>query len=191
METKQLDDTHLIALLRESNAHAFKELYDRYWYYAYRLALRKLIREDVAQEMAQQLFETLWEKREKLIITNVRAYLTISLKNLVIDYVRRHILEENYLSQLKFFVDQNHVPAGTDLEYSELTETVSSLLSRLPEKTRQVFILSRFEYYTIPEIAQQLNLSEKAIEYHLSKSLRFLRGHLREFIAMLVLASLS
>lgn len=191
MHFSQSDDTHLLALLREGSALAFKELYERYWLYVYRLALRKVSREDVAQEMAQQLFENLWDKREKLLINNVKAYLTRSLKNLIIDYIRRNILEENYLDQLKLYYEK-HTDTGIDVfEYNELTGVVSSLLEKLPDKTRQVFILSRYEAYTIPEIAQQLNLSEKAIEYHLSKSLRYLREHLREFILFFLLLAHS
>lgn len=191
MEFKNTDDAHLVTLLRDGNALAFKELYDRYWLYSYRLAVKKLGREDLAQEMAQQLFENLWDKRDRLIITNIKAYLTISLKNLIIDYVRRNIREESYLDHLKTFFDQSYGTVTETYEYSELSDTVTTLLSRLPEKTRQVFELSRFEYYTIPEIAQQLNLSEKAIEYHLTKSLRFLRANLREYIIMLSFLLLS
>jgi len=191
MEFKNTDDAHLVTLLRDGNALAFKELYDRYWLYSYRLAVKKLGREDLAQEMAQQLFENLWDKRDRLIITNIKAYLTISLKNLIIDYVRRNIREESYLDHLKAYFDQSYGTVTETYEYSELSDMVYTLLARLPEKTRQVFELSRFEYYTIPEIAQQLNLSEKAIEYHLTKSLRFLRANLREYILMLSILLLS
>lgn len=191
MEFKNTDDAHLVTLLRDGNALAFKELYDRYWLYSYRLAVKKLGREDLAQEMAQQLFENLWDKRDRLIITNIKAYLTISLKNLIIDYVRRNIREESYLDHLKAYFDQSYGTVTETYEYSELSDMVYTLLARLPEKTRQVFELSRFEYYTIPEIAQQLNLSEKAIEYHLTKSLRFLRANLREYILLLSILLLS
>lgn len=191
MEFKNTDDAHLVTLLRDGDALAFKELYDRYWLYSYRLAVKKLGREDLAQEMAQQLFENLWDKRDRLIITNIKAYLTISLKNLIIDYVRRNIREESYLDHLKAYFDQSYGIVTETYEYSELSDMVYTLLARLPEKTRQVFELSRFEYYTIPEIAQQLNLSEKAIEYHLTKSLRFLRANLREYILMLSILLLS
>lgn len=126
-----------------------------------------------------------------MLINNVKAYLTRSLKNLIIDYIRRNILEENYLDQLKLYYEK-HTDTGIDVfEYNELTGVVSSLLEKLPDKTRQVFILSRYEAYTIPEIAQHLNLSEKAIEYHLSKSLRYLREHLREFILFFLLLAHS
>lgn len=191
MEFKTLDDSHLVILLQNDNALAFKELYERYWYYTYRLAIRKTGRTDVAQEMAQQLFETLWDKRDRLRIENFKAYLTSSLRNLVVDYVRRHILEANYLEQLRLHFSDAGAPAGRQLEYDELTGTVTELLHQLPDKTRQVFIMSRFEHYTIPEIAEQLNLSEKAIEYHLTKALSFLRRHLKEYMTLLLLGILS
>lgn len=191
MEFKSLDDAHLVVLLRNDNALAFKELYERYWYYTYHLAIKKTGRTDVAQEMAQQLFETLWDKRDRLLIDNFKAYLTSSLKNLVIDYVRRHILEASYLEQLRMHFSEAVVQSGRQMEYDELAGTITELLHQLPQKTRQVFVMRRFEYHTIPEIAQQLNLSEKAIEYHLTKALSFLRKHLKEYMTLVVLGVLS
>ncbi len=191
MEFKSLDDAHLVVLLRNDNALAFKELYERYWYYTYHLAIKKTGRTDVAQEMAQQLFETLWDKRDRLQIDNFKAYLTSSLKNLVIDYVRRHILEASYLEQLRMHFSEAVVHSGRQMEYDELAGTITELLHQLPQKTRQVFVMRRFEYHTIPEIAQQLNLSEKAIEYHLTKALSFLRKHLKEYMTLVVLGVLS
>ncbi len=191
MEFKSLDDARLVVLLQNGNALAFKELYERYWYYTYRIAIKKTGRADIAQEMAQQLFEMLWDKRDRLHIDNFKAYLTSSLKNLAIDYIRRHILEANYLEKLRLHFSDAGTPAGHQLEYDELSDTITGLLHQLPHKTRQVFIMSRFEYYTIPEIAGQLNLSEKAIEYHLTKALSFLRKHLKEYMALLALGILS
>lgn len=190
MEFKSLDDSHLVVLLQNDSALAFKELYERYWYYIYRLAIKKTGRIDVAQEMAQQLFETLWDKRDRLQIDNFKAYLTSSLRNLVVDYVRRHILEANYLEQLRLHFSDAGISAGRQLEYDDLSGTITGLLHQLPDKTRQVFVMSRFEYHTIPEIAGQLNLSEKAIEYHLTKALGFLRKHLKEYITSLILGVL-
>ena len=189
MEGKSLDDVDLVVLLRNDDVLAFKELYERYWYYAYRLALKKTGRSDVSQEMAQQLFETLWDKRGQLRIDNFKAYLTSSVKNLVIDYVRRYIREAGYLEQLRSHFSE--AETERQLEYDELSDTVSGLLQQLPPKTRQVFVMRRFEYLTIPEIARQLDLSEKAIEYHLTKALSFLRKHLREYIALLVFGIIS
>jgi RNA polymerase sigma-70 factor (ECF subfamily) len=57
----------------------------------------------------------------------------------------------------------------------------------LPNKTKTVFQLNRLEGRSIPEIAAALNLSEKAIEYHLTRSLKKLRVHLKDFILILCL----
>jgi RNA polymerase sigma-70 factor (ECF subfamily) len=62
---------------------------------------------------------------------------------------------------------------------------VEVAVSRLPEKSQQVFRLNRLEGKSIREIANLMKLSEKAIEYHLTKSLKELRIHLKDFILAL------
>ena len=64
---------------------------------------------------------------------------------------------------------------------SELSEAVEKVLSRLPEKSAEVFKRSRFENQSVREIAVSLNLSEKAVEYHITKSLKFLKENLKSY----------
>lgn len=188
MLLKSLRDPDLLTLLSQGNESAFKELYERYWYGIYSKALRKTGRKDISEEMAQHIFEILWQKRSYLKIDNVGAYLNTALKNLIIDYVRKNIQEQNYLRYLEQFVP---FPTAGNLnstvQYDELTTAIHQSLNMLPEKTRTVFVMSRFEQRSIPEISAALHLSEKAIEYHLSRALLFLRKNLREFIALWVL----
>jgi RNA polymerase sigma-70 factor (ECF subfamily) len=54
-------------------------------------------------------------------------------------------------------------------------------MKKLPEKTCEVFRMSRFENQSVKEIAVQLNLSEKAVEYHITKSLKLLRENLKAY----------
>lgn len=56
----------------------------------------------------------------------------------------------------------------------------------LPQKTKKVFQLNRLEGRSVPEIANVLNLSEKAIEYHLTRSLKHLRVHLKDFMVLVI-----
>ncbi|WP_460941639.1 RNA polymerase sigma factor [Spirosoma daeguense] len=178
---KTRTDNELLTLIANDNELAFRELYDRYWYKMFAIANRKLRRREVAEEMAQELFVVIWQKRTTLRIINVQAFLSVSLKNLMIDYIRRHLQEEHYLDQLQQFFPTESFVTIEAVQLNELSEAVQRQLGQLPEKTRQIFILSRFEHLTIREIAQQLNLSEKTIEYHLTRSTAFLRTHLRDF----------
>ncbi|GAB3918795.1 RNA polymerase sigma-70 factor [Larkinella terrae] len=191
MLPQKLTDTELLDLLRDDDEQAFRELYDRYWYKMYVVAHRKLRRKEVAEELAQELFVMLWQKRDSLRILNVPAFLGITLKNLMVDYIRRNILEEHYLDQLRQFFPTETFTTTETVQLNELTEAIQNTLAQLPEKTREVFILRRFEQLSIREIAQRLELSEKAIEYHLSRSTTFLRQNLRDFVAVWVLYFLS
>ena len=69
----------------------------------------------------------------------------------------------------------------------ELSEAIDIATRQLPEKTRQVFRMSRFEEQSVKEIAQTMNISEKAVEYHITKSLKILRLHLKDFILLQLL----
>ena len=187
MGVQLLPDTELMALLSEDSEQAFRELYDRYWYKLYVLAHRKLRRREVAEELAQELFVMLWQKRKSLQISNVQAFLNVSLKNLMIDYIRRNIQQEHYLIHLRRFFPTETYITDEAIHFDELTEAIEQKLALLPQKTRDIFMLNRFEHLTIHEIALRLNLSEKAIEYHLSRSTTFLRHNLRDFIAVWVI----
>ena len=65
--------------------------------------------------------------------------------------------------------------------YDDLSEAVEQAVNKLPEKSREVFRLSRLEGRSKKEIAKLLQLSEKAIEYHLTKSLKELRVQLKDY----------
>ena len=70
----------------------------------------------------------------------------------------------------------------------DIRRIVREAIVRLPEKTRRIFLMSRFENKTYGEIADEVGLSVKSIEFHMSKALRELRSDLgKYFSVMLVL----
>jgi RNA polymerase sigma-70 factor (family 1) len=174
-------DDELLALIKQDDEQAFKALYDRHWYNIYVIALQKLQRKDIAEELAQDLFLTIWNKRQTLQISNFKAFIISSIKNAVIDYIRKNIHESKYLAHLKQFVTLEQSSTHEAVNYNELKDAMYTSLAKLPEKTREIYLLNRFEDLTIREIAKRLNLSEKTIEYHLSRSTHFLRSDLKEF----------
>jgi len=71
----------------------------------------------------------------------------------------------------------------------EYRQQVSKVIASLPEIYRETFLLSREENLTYKEIAEQLHISEKAVEKRMSKSLRLLReaiGQSPFMVAMLI-----
>jgi RNA polymerase sigma-70 factor (ECF subfamily) len=67
---------------------------------------------------------------------------------------------------------------------NELMEVIETGMNQLPEKSKKIFKLHQFEGQSIAEIASSLNLSEKAIQYHIRQSSKQLRLHLKDYISI-------
>jgi len=93
MEYKILSDELLVKLLRVGEQDAFEEIYRRYWQKLLRLAQFKLRSKETIEEILQDLFISLWEKRENVLIENLEAYLNTSLRYLIINQIKKQILQ--------------------------------------------------------------------------------------------------
>jgi RNA polymerase sigma factor (sigma-70 family) len=167
-----LSDEQLLLELRGPKAAlAFRALYERF--------AKKL----------QEVFVSLWEKRENLLIGNVENYLLSAVRYQVINHLRTVIAQRKFVEsqeQTQVLTQEAELP----LTVEDLQNALEKSLEALPEKTRQVFRMSRYEYLSHREIAQQLDLTEKSVEYHITQALRHLRTHLRDFFMLLLLGYL-
>ena len=64
----------------------------------------------------------------------------------------------------------------------EIVELVEEAILKLPGRTREIFIRSRNQHQKNFEIAKKFKVSEKAVEYHISRALIFLREELRDYL---------
>jgi RNA polymerase sigma-70 factor (ECF subfamily) len=83
---------------------------------------------------------------------------------------------------------KNHIDdTAGKLTMGELEQHLQRALSKLPEKCRAIFHLSRFEELKYQEIASQLEISIKTVETHMGKALRILRKEMKEFLPIIAL----
>ncbi|CAN5864345.1 RNA polymerase sigma-70 factor [soil metagenome] len=169
--------------LREGGEKGFVCIYNAYFAKMLSIAYNYTRSEETAQELVQDVFTNLWLQREKLQIhTNLKAYLFTAMRNKVYDYLEKQTVRKKY----EMHVVYNHA-AGADttnheIAYKELYAQVEKELTVLPETTQKVFRLSREEGLPVPQIAQELQLSGKAVEYHLTKALKHLRLRLMNLL---------
>jgi RNA polymerase sigma-70 factor (family 1) len=184
MDYKVFDDEILLKLLKGGDGAALEEIYNRYSETVFVTAFRKVRSKEVAEELVQNLFISLWAKKEQARIEKLEAYLHSAIRYQVIDYIRSKILRERYTQFAKdqLTVDEN--ASESKLLLQELSIAIDNTIKKLPQKTQEIFRLSRYEHRSVKEIAQYMNLSEKAVQYHVTQSLKFMRLHLREFILM-------
>ncbi len=187
MASNTRSDKEFLIDLSHDSVSAFKAIYDGYWDKMYLSALRKTSSSEIAEEIVQEIFSKLWERRHTLSIENLESYLFTALKYSVISHVRDVIknrkLEDIDRLQETFSVNIDEKEDQTwDLE-----SALHNALKFLPDKTRLIFQMSRFDELPNKVIAQELDISEKAIEYHITQALKLLRVQLKDFLPMLVL----
>ena len=186
MQYKILSDELLVKLLRVGEQEAFEEIYRRYWQKLLRSSQLKIRSKEIIEELLQDLFISLWEKREKVSIENLEAYLTTSLKYLIINQIKKQMLQEKFI-EYTFKKTNQADEVDESVAFNELSIAIEKTIEQLPEKTQKIFKLNRLEYKSVKEIAHKLNIPERTIEYHITQALKSLRVHLSEFIALSVL----
>jgi RNA polymerase sigma-70 factor (ECF subfamily) len=175
------NDKELLSLIAKSDRKAFAELFNRYWQKTYDTAYAKTGDSEVAEEIGQDIFTVLWDKRATLLIRNIDSYLYISVKNRCINFIASKIVERKHAGEYRHVIAGIANRADEELGYNDLLEQINAGMEGLPEKTQQIFLLNRLEGRSVSEIANVLNLSEKAIEYHLTRSLKQLRTYLKDY----------
>ena len=182
MDYGLLADSVLLKLLKISDELAYKELYIRYWRRLYYAAFSKTNSKEVAEDIVQSVFADLWDRRERHNIQHISAYLETSIKYQVINYIRSVVLKRAQYAGVSEQQKMADSPADLPLLVQELNRAIDKAISQLPQKTQTIFRLSRFEKHSNKDISRIMHLSEKAVEYHITQSLKSLRFFLKDFI---------
>jgi RNA polymerase sigma-70 factor (family 1) len=186
LSPNQTNEERLLQGLARGDVHAFEEIFKVYWRPLFSTAFGKLQDRAEAEEVVQNIFSSLWEQREKIEIENLSAYLHRAVKNRVLNSIRAKVTEKKYWEYYRNFIPSVQNSTENTVIFDDLQQGLEAAVSNLPEKSRRVFQLSRFEGRTNHEIAKLMKISEKSIEYHLTKSLRELRIHMKDYITVFV-----
>lgn len=178
-------DVQLTELFTLGDIDAFEEIYNRYWLKLYSAAYKRIKERATAQEIVQDFFTSFWINREQVKIqTSLQGYLFTSIKYLVLNYKRAQAVRNSYAEILLMVNNSFDNSTEENYNYKELLERVETEVNQLPPKCRNVFELSRKQYKTNKEIAQLMGISEKTVENHLTKALRYLRVNLNSLLLL-------
>ena len=183
--TEAYTDEQLLLSIAQDDERAFIELYNRYAGKMRALAFSKVNSKDIAAEIVQTIFANLWERRHTLNIITFSNYLSVAVKYQVINHIKSEISHKKHKELYKAFIRISSEETLEQVKFADLSRALESGVLKLPEKTQIVFRLNRLEGKSVPDIAVKLNLSEKAIKYHISRSLKELRLHLKDYLTYL------
>ncbi|MDB5117932.1 MAG: polymerase subunit sigma-24 [Mucilaginibacter sp.] len=178
-----LSDDELTQLLRGGDELAFTEIYNRYWDKLYYISHKLLKDTDSAEEIVQDVFLILWKKRETLTIKSLINYLAAMTRYAVY----RHISKDKNSKKQENIIGLLSAEAvsETDVDNKILLEIITELSNKLPEKCRLVFQYNKLQDQSLADVAEQLNISQKTAEGHLTKALRVIRTNLGNAMTLL------
>lgn len=145
----------------------------------------------VAEDITVESLMYYWENRHTLPQdTNIPAYVLTTIKHKCINHLEHLRVREEYSEKMQAHaVWELNTRISTleacdpeELFTKEIQELVDKTLASLPDQTRKVFQLSRYENKSQKEISTLLGITTKGVEYHISKALAALRTVLKEHI---------
>lgn len=154
----------------------FKLLFDKYFDDVRRYILYRSGNEELATDIAQDTFMRVWEKQIKLDNRNVKGLLFKIANDFFISDYRHKKVEFNFFET--FEPNQQSISPEDEYNFKDLKFAYEAALKTMPEKQRTVFLLNRIDELKYREIAEQLNLSVKAIEKRMSLALEHLKKEL-------------
>lgn len=188
-------DGNLDDRIIQGDKKAFDELFRLFYSRLLGFANAYLKDKSVAENMVQDAFLQLWERKEVLQAgSNIRAWLLTVVRNHTINHINRKKRQleaettyaTNAVRELNLRISSLK---ACDPEYiygTEMEHILEKALEALPEQSRKIIIMSRFEDMTHKDIAQKMGITVKGVEYHITKSLKILRSELKDYLTFLI-----
>jgi RNA polymerase sigma-70 factor (ECF subfamily) len=178
LEPTDLHERDLQRRLRAGEEGAFDEVFRGHYADLVRMAESVVRERALAEEIAQDVMLELWRRRESLQLQqSFRAYLIRSTRNRALNHVRHQLVVAR--EEATAALDPQGSPSGEDVVLGvELERAIEGAIAALPEKSREVFQLSRYHGLKYSEIAIALDVSVKTVEKRMGLALAELREKL-------------
>ncbi len=182
-------EKRIIRRIRNGDAKVFEELFNVYYHRLMLYAISYVEKSQVAEDIVQEIFFSIWKNRkDNLINTSVSSYLFRAVHNRSIQYLRHQKVksdyEERHLLKIKEAEMLYHLAGDyqySEIQYNEIEKILRQTFDTLPDKTREIFKLSRENNTSNRKIAEILQIDVKTVEYHISKTLKILRHALNDY----------
>jgi RNA polymerase sigma-70 factor (ECF subfamily) len=175
-------DSELIKRLNKDDHESFRKLFERYSKPLFQFSFKYLKSKEAAEDIVQEVFLKIWDKRKEIKSdTSFKSYLF----TIVLNAIRKNFNNLSKLNDLKHNIliesSDNITSISESDEYAFLLKQMEDLISEMPEKRREVFIKKKIEEKSLKEIAEELDITTKTVEYHITEAMKFLKKEFKKF----------
>lgn len=155
---------------------AVGDLYEKYWKELYIVAFRRLQSEEDVEDILHDIFLSLLT--DDIYLHNdasIRAFLHQRLKSRIINFYRKQVVQTTYAQEALYSGEATASDGSSYVMSRELESVVRGEIDRMPEKMKEIFLLSRNDMLSSEEIATQLNLSNQTVRNQISMAIKRIR----------------
>ena len=171
----------------------FNSIYTTYYRKAFLFTLSYVHNDQVAEDIVSEAIIHLWELSKEQEISNVEAILITYIRSKSLNYLKHIQAQENVCQtlldkgqrELEIRISTLEACDPNEILSKELRAKVKTLLADMPEKTRIAFVRDRLDGKSHKEIAEELGISVKGVEYHIGKAVKILRDNLKDYAPVL------
>lgn len=181
--------------LKKGNEKAFEFFFNKYYDYILGFCIQFIYDKPEAKGITQEAFLNLWKNKKDIDkINGIESFLYTYAKSKCLNTLRNNEVKERYKSSIlnkkerELDYDILNSMNFDSMALTELEELITESIECLPEKAKVVFYKKRFENKKNQEIANDLNVTVKTVEAHMTTALKILRLKLSEYLP-LILAS--
>jgi len=176
------DETaEIILRLKKDDKVAVDELFGYYYPRLYQFSKSILKIDNEIDDILQDVFVKIWLNRQKIgNAETFNAYIFTITKNGVLNLIRKNLRDHTFRDQLFLRSVAEEYQPENQLEFEEIKAGIDQIVAKLPEKRQQIFILSRTDGLSNKEISQQLNISEKTVEDHITHAIKQIKRSMKE-----------
>ena len=156
-------------------AKDFKMIYDAHFDDLRRYLIYRSGDQDLSKDIAQNVFMKVWTKKIEIASGNIKSLLFKMATDEFISHIRKKKVEKEYTESIDLKLIRE--PDNND-DLLEKKVLFQKALNQLPEKQKTAFLMNKMQGLTYKEIAEILNLSQKAIEKRIGLALKALKHNI-------------
>jgi len=174
--------------LANDDKNALEKLFNYYYPRLYSFSKTLLKLDEGIEDILQEVFLRIYQNRKNIKSTETfQSYIFTITRNLLLNELRSRLNEHKAKEKIYRESVAREYLLSEKIEFLELQEKLEQIIETLPDRRREIYLLSRKEGLSHKEIAVKLDISEKTVEYHITQSLSEIKKKMREIglLAML------
>jgi RNA polymerase sigma-70 factor (ECF subfamily) len=184
------EEINIFNRIKNDDKQAFNILFEEYYGRLCEFSYRIIANKQLSEEIVADVFAKIWIKRHQIEITgSIRAYLFQSTKNTTLSYLRKRKKETVNFDDLINFQFKDESNPEKELIRNENLKSYENILSVIPEKSRAVFIMHRFDQLKYREISSILGISQKTVEKHMGKAIKLMREYKKNMVVLTIITA--